>query len=342
MTAEQNAQQQDWFKTQQQYWDVWLQGQRQFFDGQNPASGLGAQWESFFREWQNLTTGAGTPAADSYRSFFTQAGKSYLDLVEKFYQADSAQSPDATLKAWTDNLKNFYDGLLRQSAQPFSANGNANVQAWENFFKNAAGPQGSFQAAPLFDPFGFAASIPGIGYTREKQDSFNHLYQLWSKYEAEMRRYNSEMAAVSLEALKAFQDYVTNPPKDAHPLESLKDIYIKFVDIAEEVFAKYAMSDEYIKLYGDVVNALTAFKKQVGVQADEFMEQINLPSRSEVDTLHKRVHEMRRENQQLKQEIAEIKSALGLGAKAAKAPAPVKTPAAKTGTKPAVKKGKKK
>lgn len=332
MATEQTAHNPDWFKAQQQYWDTWFQGQRQFFDQQNPAAGLSGQWDAFFREWQNLTTGGATPAADSYRVFFTQAGKSYLDMLEKFCQNGACLTPEETLKSWMDQMQKFYGSLLQQNAQPFDVGAQfksfaesftpAGPAFWSDLFKQPTPGQQypHTSAAFLFDPFGFYASMPGVGYTREKQDSYNQLYRLWVDYEGQMRRYNVEMTKVAIQALQKFQHYVAQPPEGEKPLESLKDIYVKFVDISEEVFAEFALSDDYTKLYGEVVNALMAYKKQLHVIADEVMEQINLPGRTEVDTLHKRVHELRRENIQLKKDIAEIKAALG--AKPAKPAAP--------------------
>lgn len=354
MATEQTAQQ-DWFKAQQQYWDTWFQGQRQFFDAQ-AMPGLSTQWENFFREWQNLTTGSATPAADSYRAFFTQAGKGFLDLLEKFYQPGAPYAADETLKTWMDQLQKFYGSLLQQNAQPFdvaaqfktftdsfAAGGAPNFFA--DMFKQP-GTQPHKAASFMYDPFGFYASMPGIGYTREKQDSLNHLYHLWVDFDGQMRRYNIEMTKVAIEALQKFQQYVTTPPEGAKPLESLRDIYVKFVDVSEDVFAKFAMSDEYIRLYGDVVNALTAFKKEQNKAVDEAMEQFNLPNRAEVDSLHKRVHELRRENLELKKDIAAIKAALGLKKEAPKAAAPkaaaqaaaVKTAPKSKPAKPAAKK----
>jgi len=373
MATDQTARNQDWFKAQQQYWDTWFQGQRQFFDQQNPAANLSGQWEAFFREWQNLTTGSATPGADSYRAFFTQAGKGFLDLLEKFCQTGACLTPEETLKSWMDQMQKFYGSLLQQNAQPFDVGAQfksfsesftpAGPAFWSDLFKQPAPGQQHphTSTAFLFDPFGFYASMPGVGYTREKQDSFSHLYRLWIDYEGQMRRYNTEMTKVAIQALQKFQQYVTNPPEGAKPLESLKDIYVKFVDVSEEVFAEFALSEDYTKLYGEVVNALMAYKKQLHDISDEMMEQVNLPNRAEVDSLHKRVHELRRENLQLKKDVAEIKAAVGLkptkptvaaqpakpvtpaaakpAPKAAAARAPVKTAPKAKPAKPAAKKG---
>lgn len=346
MAAEQAAQNKDWFQAQQQYWDAWFQGQRQFFEQQNaanPAAGLPGQWETFFREWQNLTTGNKVPGADNYSQFFTQAGKGFLDMMEQFCQSNATTAPEDTLKAWTDNMQKFWGSILQQNTQPFDAAAQfksfsetftaAGPAFWGDLFKNPVPGQSHPHNAAgfLLDPFGFYVSMPGVGYTREKQEHINLLYRLWIDYEGQMRKYNIEMTKVGLQALQQFQTYITTPPEGAKPLESLKDIYIKFVDISEDVYAEFALSDEYTQMYGDVVNALTAYKKQLHEIADDVMEQVNLPNRQEVDSVHKRVHELRRENIQLRKDIEELKAAVGLKAKpkaaAAAKPAAAKKPA---------------
>lgn len=336
MAAEQTAQNNDWFQAQQQYWDAWFQGQRQFFEQQagNPAAGLSAQWENFFREWQNLTAANNVPGADQYRTFFTQAGKGFLDLMQQFCQAGACQAPEETVKSWTENMQKFWGGILQQNTQPFDANTQfksftetftaAGPAFWSDFLKNPVPGQSHPHNAAgfLLDPFGFYASMPGVGYTREKQEDINALYRLWVDYEGQMRRYNIEMTKVGLQALQQFQTFIMTPPAEGtKPLESLKDIYIKFVDIAEDVYAEFALSEEYTKLYGDVVNALTAYKKQLHDFVDDTLEQMNLPNRQEVDSVHKRVHELRRENLQLRKDIEALKAAVGLK-DAPRAPAP--------------------
>ncbi len=349
MAAEQSAQNKDWFQAQQQYWDAWFQGQRQFFDQQqtgNPAAGLSAQWESFFREWQNLTTANNVPGADQYRVFFTQAGKGFLDLLQQFCQAGACQAPEETIKSWTDNMQKFWAGILQQNTQPFDAATQfksfsetftaAGPAFWGDLFKNPVPGQSHPHNAAgfLLDPFGFYASMPGVGYTREKQEDVNALYRLWVDYEGQMRRYNIEMTKVGLQALQQFQTYIMTPHEDAKPLESLKDIYIKFVDIAEEVYAEFALSEEYTKMYGDVVNALTAYKKQLHKYMDDMLEQMNLPNRQEVDSVHKRLHEMRRENIQLRKDIEALKAAVGLKGKAKAPTAAAAAPTAPAKTNP--------
>ena len=302
MASASSAQQSnDWFSSQQKYWDTWFEQQRNFFGNGAAAStgfqGPQAQWAELLKTWQGAVfNGSQTSSdTDAFRQYFTNAGETYLNMMQQFYQGTGQAKPlDQMTKEWTDNLQKFFSGTLQTGKDPFAA----------------------------IDPLNFFASIPGIGYTREKQEQMNHLYQQWAEYEAKSREYNAGMAKVGVEAVKKFQEYVANPPKDAEPLTSLKEVYTKWVDICEGIYAKYAMTEEYTKLYGEVVNALMSFKKRQNEIMDDIVSQVNLPTRVEIDSLHQRLHALRREVAALR---AELKP------KAAKSPKAVTKPVAKKG-----------
>jgi class III poly(R)-hydroxyalkanoic acid synthase PhaE subunit len=242
----------------------------------------------------------------AYQQYFAKTGETYLNMMQQFYQGTGqAKSTEQMTREWTENMQKFFTGAAQTGKDPFTA----------------------------LDPLNFFASFPGIGYTREKQEQLNHLYQQWSDYEAKSREYSASMAKVGLEAVQKFQEYVANPPAGTAPLTSLKEVYAKWVDICEVIYAKYAMSEEYTRVYGEVVNALMAFKKQQSKITDELLDQFNLPTRAELDSLHQRMHELKREVMALKAAAKQPRTA---AAPAAEKRAP-KAPSA-----PTAKKGKKK
>jgi class III poly(R)-hydroxyalkanoic acid synthase PhaE subunit len=248
----------DWFQSQQQFWNSFTQN----------------QWSSVMDAWKtqqstNQNSGFG---ADTYARMFTEAGKSFLNMIGQF---SPDKKPVDALQEWTKAMESFFKQGSHQS--PFSAQ--------------------------FADPFGFAASMPGIGYTREKQEQMGEVYRLWSAFQTQSQRYNSEMTKVGLEALKSFTGYLNNPPADAKPLHSIKDVFAKWVDVAEDVYSKYAMSEEYTKMYGEVVNSLMHFKKKYQEFTDDTLDKLNIPTRREVDSLHKRVHDLMRENIQLRKDL---------------------------------------
>jgi len=288
----------DWLKTMQNYFLTMLQANNQ---PANPMETMKATADAFMKAggaWASALQSGGNP----FSGFNPQAG----------FGAFQPQPPFGGF----NNLGGF-GGFAPPPG--FGTGFNWNQQQW-----------GNAQAFQNFDPFGFYASLPGIGYTREKQEELNHLYQRWVEFDSQTRKYNAAMAQVGLEALHKFQEYLANPPKDAESLKSLKEVYAKWVDVCEDVYAKYAMSDDYTKLYGEVVNALMKFKAQMNHITDEAVAQLNLPTRKEVDSLHERVHALRRDNIELRKALDELRG--------------VKRPATANATRPAktAKKGGKK
>ncbi|MBU6475007.1 MAG: hypothetical protein KGQ70_03495 [Alphaproteobacteria bacterium] len=305
-SAQQNG---DWFSSQKQYWDNWFEQQRNFFGAAaGPQQGPQAQWAELLQTWQKALSGGqeADKMADvrQFQQYFTRAGEAYLGMLQQFYQGTGQAKPlNEMVQEWIESLKKAFAGQMDFSGMP-------------GFPGMVAAGKDPFAA---LDPLNFFAGMPGIGYTREKQEQLNHLYQMWEAYQAKTRDYAASMAKVGLEAAQKFQDYVVHPPEGAAPLTSLKEVYAKWVDICEDIYARYAMTEEYTRLYGEVVNALMAFKKQQNKITDEVLDQFNMPTRAEADSLHKRLHALQRE-------VAELKAAL--------------KPAAKK--KPVVKKGKKK
>lgn len=314
----------DWQNAARQYWDGWFDTQRKTMEEQMKTfSGMQGQWSQVFSQWQDLTAGnAPQPAASAFRDLFTRSGEQYIKMLEQFYQAaGQTRSPEDAVKEWMGGMQKFFETALAMNGQPYDPAAqyrnfteslmNAGPAYWTTAFKApffGAQPQQQQHAQTpfLFDPFGFYASMPGIGYTREKQEHLNKLYLLFVEYEGGMRKYNTEMTKVGLQALHAFHEYLRNPPEGAPRLESLKSVYAKWVDVCEDVFAKYAMSGEYTAMYGEVVNALMAFKKQLHLIADDMVEQMNLPTRAEIDSLHEKVQELKRDNIRLRKLVEEM------------------------------------
>jgi class III poly(R)-hydroxyalkanoic acid synthase PhaE subunit len=304
MATAQAKQGNDWFQSQQQYWEQWFKAQ----DG---------QWADLMKAWQGGTI----PGADAYHKTFAQAGQQFLDMLQQFHRSTGLNKPAGeAAQDWLSGLQQAFAQLFQSSTQGaetaeayknFAHLGESMLKAggaWASAFQQP-GAQG-FGSAANFDPFGFYASIPGIGYTREKQEAWSELYKRWAHFERLLKKYNAAMAKVGLEAVQKFQGYLFNPPADAAPLKSLKEIYVKWVDVCEDIYARFAVTPEYTELYGEVVNALMSFKQQQNKLTDDMVSELNLPTRKEVDSLHERLHAIRRENLALKKEIAEIRKAV--------------------------------
>lgn len=323
MMNAQSTQSNDWLRTQQHYWDAWLEQQRKSFceQGQTSPCFQGAgPWADLFKEWQEAVSGGQkVPDVMMFQQQFVKAGEMFLNMMQKFSQATGQAKPlDQTMMEWADSLQMFFSSAFTSNTKPFDAYEGQKAfmdtltrsgQMWSSMIQSNGAGKDPFSAC---DPLGFFASMPGIGYSREKQEQLSQLYMQWGEYQRKARAYDAGMSRIGMEAVQNFQDFLVSPLEGQEPLKSIKDIYVKWTDISEDIYAKYSMSEEYVARYGEVVNALMAFKKKQNELADDMMEQFNLPTRKEMDSLHERFHAQRRDNLQLKKDVAELKTLLGV------------------------------
>ncbi len=117
----------------------------------------------------------------------------------------------------------------------------------------------------------------------------------------------------------------------------MRALYDLWVDAAEEAYAEIALSDEFRKVYGDVVNSQMRVRQAIQQEVERMSTDFGMPTRSELNSVHKRLHELRREVRngrspessreidELRAEVRELKRAMSeRSSEAAPPPAPVK------------------
>lgn len=226
-----------------------------------------------------------------YSQLFAQMGAPFLAMMQNAASTQSADTQRMT-QSWLDTQRQQWQSMLG-GGMPYGGAG----------FSAASGPGSAFADmmrggngfTRAFDPFDQLASLPGLGYMREKHEEFARLYKAWQAHEAAQQKYNAEMARVMLEALARFEASIAAPAAGQKPFTSLKDVYTHWVNISEEVYARFAASPAHTALYGEVVNTLSAVKREMTVVIDQWAGQMNLPTRAEVDSLHQRMHDLKRE-----------------------------------------------
>lgn len=277
-------------------------------------------WQNLWQDWQQKMSSASqphtAPQGSQYADLFRRMGE---PLMQMMAGAANSTTPQDHVQKWMDTQRGFLEMFVlgsethKKNENPFAAYMEGMTEAAPDFFsqmmKNPAfnlaghGQRAAF-ASRAFDPFDLMASLPGIGYTREKQEEWGRLYHSWQKFDDAQRKYQTQMAKIALIALSRFQEDLKKPPSDTTKvMHSLKEIYVRWVDVSEDVYARFAMSEEYTKLYGDVVNAQMNLKKEMNTLTAQWAQNLNLPTRQEVDTLAERVQALRRDNRALREMI---------------------------------------
>jgi class III poly(R)-hydroxyalkanoic acid synthase PhaE subunit len=293
----------------------------------NPFNGAIEQWWATMKP--EMQGDIGTVA----QRFFDM-GKNFMSMAEGMFGASGQEQPDAAMNMWMSSMQ----AVLEQWIAQIQANidfatpdlpgvSGTTLSSWaefadsiapwlhmsQNLLKEVAEghlPGGIEMpgVGAAQEQFFRALSMPGLGYTREQQEHLQGLAQHLLTYHDALRAYKLAFAKTALASLQSVQKRLRAMHEKGEKIESLRGLYDMWVDASEEAYAKFAMSDEYQVVYGDLVNALMQVRKDINQLSEQHYHLMNIPTRSEIDTMQHRQQENRRENRLLRREIAELRA----------------------------------
>lgn len=288
---------QDWFKQwetlSQRYWDGWKN------QGVSPPGfDANAPWQAGLEQWAKLFAPA-VPAQGDVVERVTANAKAYMALMQSMIGAAAGQQHAGAnpAAAWTEALKSGFNmpgldaallnnplaGNLRdmagQGAQGFE-------QMMAQFAKNAGGSLRNEALAAL--------GTPTFGLAREHQERWQQLGAAWIDYHEQTNRYNALIFKASQNGFELFQGKLAEREEPGRQLDSVKAVYDLWVDAAEEAYAQIALSDEFRKAYGAMVNAQMRVRSLVQTEIEQQTRQLGMPTRTELKGVEKSLHEVRR------------------------------------------------
>lgn len=223
--------------------------------------------------------------------------KGYFELLESL---QSQLGGADVSEQWRSAL-----GAVFAGGQPFmqafgdaSALAGGGPQAWMDAFAQ-------MQALPQTGATGLLG-MPAFGFAREHQQRAQHLTRDMLDYREQMQRYNQLLARAGKLGTAKFEAKLAERTEPGRQIESLRALYDLWVDAAEEGFQEVALSPEWREVYGALVNAQMRVRAGVQQQVEGAARELGMPTRSEVDTLGKRLHDLRRQVRQLESRLAAV------------------------------------
>jgi class III poly(R)-hydroxyalkanoic acid synthase PhaE subunit len=167
-----------------------------------------------------------------------------------------------------------------------------------------------FKIADMTSAIDKLLSVPGLGPDREAQAQMQKGIKLLGEYQQASSEYQTVMNKVGVEALEAMRLRILEMSEQGKELNSLRDIYDLWVDCNEKAYAELVYTDEYSELYGRLTNALLAVKQHQGKVMDKLLAKLNMPTRQGMNTVLKRVQEMKRGQSKSAAKIAALENEL--------------------------------
>jgi len=206
-------------------------------------------------------------------------------------QSGESRQSASLLRVWEDYVAASQTVFARLNDPLRSGTGSVSIPglaAWHEFAKSLGMP---LDPAPgNSKPVDMMANLlPALGYAREYQLIIQRMVDLGLQFQRCYAEFLNQGAVIGEMALQAVHKRSAADPGLANSPAAAYDAWI---DSAEEAYAQTAHSESFARSLGALCNLLSAFKVERGKLLEAVARHLNLPSRSEVDTLHRRVNEL--------------------------------------------------
>lgn len=347
MSTPKNTTVTDWTESTKSVVDAWTQTNTQI-------------WESWFKAIGDFTPKAPDTVSQGFRQDVEDINEVFAknqQLLSRFFKisVDAWQELLPTFEAggnWQDTVTRYNQQLQEQlaafasSSQKISQN---NLELWQLYVEevkqfNQLGfaPLGvkmadfaTGQSAPwlelnhrywemLYDKSfnGLILSSPMLGPNREFTGKLLRNFEAWT----ELYRANSDYQLVLGEVqVKAFENLMKTLAEKAEKGEVVKDwkeFQGLWSQVADDIFAAAFCEEQNIKIRGKFINALNHYRLQQQELMEVLLNSLNLPTRSEVDEVHKTIYDLRKQVKQLQKQVAELSTPAAAAPEASPEPKP--------------------
>jgi class III poly(R)-hydroxyalkanoic acid synthase PhaE subunit len=265
------------------------------FAGGAAALSAQAPWQEGLEQWSRLFADAGKQSETAER--LTESAKAYVAMMQSMFGASTLGEGAANpAQPWIDAVRGAAGGIpgFDPATNPFT-----------KALREVAGKgaQGFAELPAAFAPYieqmrkeGLSwLQMPAFGLAREHQEHYQRTALALVEYQQASAAYNRLMIEAGRRGNELFERKLAERSEPGRTVDSLKALYDLWVDAMEDAYAEIALSEEFSKVYGALANAQMRVRKQIQVEVERIGRELGMPTRTELDSLSKRVHDLRRE-----------------------------------------------
>lgn len=234
-----------------------------------------------WRQWQALGGIAASLSAAGPSSFAARAGALPASAFGFAPFVDAAERFAAATRSFQDGKA---DGSATTAAAAAQAFGNFLRDQFADFFEL---PWGSTPGT--LDDHPLPAEVPALGLTREHQERAQRAAQAWRGMHDAQRRLQRLWSDTLRAAASAFVARLGAAQSAALTPAAPDRLYDSWIDCAEESYARTAHSEAFCDALADYVNATSHFRRESNAGAELWAKLLDLPTRSEINTLAQRL-----------------------------------------------------
>ncbi|ALN91814.1 poly(R)-hydroxyalkanoic acid synthase, class III, PhaE subunit [Lysobacter gummosus] len=289
---------QDFDRLARQYWGAWGEMMR----GATPQSAQPSVpgWNEAINWWSQMAKGGNPQVEDTLDRFNSQARGWFGEIQKLAAQfAGSNASAGDIAGAWKQAL------------------GGGGANPFADMFGSMRGPgQQDFsrwaeQIAPFLERAQHEGQsllgLPAFGFAREHQERVQQLVQANADYQKQSQAYNALMAQAGQEAFSRFEDKLAERSEPGRQITSARGLFDLWIDAAEEAYAEIALSPRFRDAYAALVNSQMRLRAGVQKEIEQASGSLGIPTRTEIDSAHRKIVQLERELSRLRDELHNAK-----------------------------------
>ncbi|MBT7951449.1 MAG: class III poly(R)-hydroxyalkanoic acid synthase subunit PhaE [Gammaproteobacteria bacterium] len=306
-------------------WDTdWLEAQKKYMealtsfgsvDSSNKTTGMpDSEWQKALDYWWQTSSSAMPEDAQAIFSNLLQHSKSWYSITEQFddlLQAISSRdntSSDwrATLEEHIKKMKMHVESGFAGADKGFWQNASHSpVDNWQKMFNSIFSNQDttSAQYAELQANIEKFSSLSGLGPNKQIQEQMQQGLHLWQDYQKHYQAYRETIDNIASNSLDKLQEKIIASAKQEKSISSLRDLYDLWVDSHEEAYSDLVLTEDYSRLYGQLINSLLAFKAHNQQFLSDASKALNIPTADTQDTLQQELVDIKQQQKQDKERI---------------------------------------
>ena len=153
--------------------------------------------------------------------------------------------------------------------------------------------------------FGTVLQSPSLGYSREFNNKLFKSFDAWINFYKANFEYQVVLVDVWLKALEELTRELASFTEKGETLQNWQQFLQVWSSVFDRVFAQTFRSVDALEVQGKFLNSALTYKLHQQQLIEVFLKMYDLPTRSEVDEIHRSIYEMRKEIKSLKKALAE-------------------------------------
>jgi class III poly(R)-hydroxyalkanoic acid synthase PhaE subunit len=136
--------------------------------------------------------------------------------------------------------------------------------------------------------------VPVFGPLHAEQQATERLMATTLRWQRAVTRVSELLSTVAADAVEKLIGALAGPDTSGPPVTSLRQLHELWVECGERAFAVVAHSDDFAAAQAELLAAMVEMRFEQRRQIEEWARAFNLPTRGEIDAIHRRLHEIGR------------------------------------------------